>query len=397
MKNNKLNAVIFTVFCLAVIAVAMPVATNAQDRMSSPPSWAQGTFYGTGPEGSQITLTLAQNGQVTALVNGNSNYGTYYRGSLYLNGNTSRVTRWNNGIRTTRNDNGEIVNYSRNGWNNGGNNGDWNGTGNMSSPPSWAQGTFYSTNGTNIQLTLAANGQVTVINSGQSYYGTYYRGQMTVNGDTSTVSRNGDGISTYNRSNGQTTHYSRNGWNNGGNNGGWNGTGNMSTPPSWAQGTFYSMDGSNIMLTLDGSGRATVVNGGQNFYGTFYRGNLLLNGDSSSVRRYGTGIQTYNRNTRQTTNYSRNNDGWNGNGNGNVSNPPTWAQGSFYSTNNDSIFLTINSNGQVTVANGGQTFYGTYYNGSITVNGDVSTVTKNGNGIRTYNQNNGQTTNYRRQ
>jgi hypothetical protein len=183
---------------------------------------------------------------------------------------------------------------------------------------------------------------------------------------------------------------------------GWGG-GQTSTPPSWAQGTFYSTNGSNISLTINRNGQVTAVNGGQTFYGTYYRNNITLNGDISTVSRNGNGIRTYNRNNGQTTDYSRN--GWGGNpgypgpgvGGGNTSIPPSWAQGTFYSTNNSSIYLTINRNGQVTVVNGGQTYYGTYYNGSITVNGDTSTVTRNGNGIRTYNQNQGVTTNYRRQ
>ena len=189
------------------------------------------------------------------------------------------------------------------------------------------------------------------------------------------------------------------GWNGGPWNPGNPGGGQTSTPPAWAQGTFYSTNGTNITLTIARNGRVTVVNGGQTFYGTYFRNNLTVNGDTSTVSRNGNGIRTYNRSTGQTTDYSR--SGWGGGtgpgfGGGNTSVPPSWAQGSFYATNNGSILLTISNNGQVTVVNGGQTFYGTYYNGSITLNGDVSTVTRNGNGIRTYNQSTGQTTNYRR-
>lgn len=292
------------------------------------------------------------------------------------------------------------------GWNggpwNGGNNGGWNGSGNMSSPPNWARGTFYATNGgADISLTLDSDGRVSAINNGQTFYGTYYRGNLLLNGDSSTVTQYGNnGIQTYNRNTGQTTYYSRYANNNPGG-GGWNGGGNMSSPPSWARGTFYSTDGSNITLTLDSDGRATVLNNGQTFYGTYYRGNLLLNGDSSTLSQNGNGLRTYNRNTGQTTNYSRNR--WNGgntggwNGSGNMSSPPSWAQGTFYSTNGTNISLTLSGNGQVTATVNGQVYYGTYYNGAITLNNDVSTVTRNGNGIRTYNSSNGQTTPYRRQ
>jgi len=283
----------------------------------------------------------------------------------------------------------------------------WTG-GQTSTPPGWAQGTFYSTNGTNIQLSIDSSGRATVVNSGQSYYGAYYRNNLTVNGDVSSVSRTGNGIRTYNRNTGQTTDYSRNGWGNGtgpgipGNPGGpvWGG-GQTSTPPAWAQGTFYSTNGTNISLTINNNGQVTVVNGGQSYYGTFYRNNLTVNGDVSNISRIGNGVRTYNRNTGQTTDYSRNGSGNPGNPGGpvwggNTSVPPSWAQGMFYSVNNGTISLTINNNGQVTVVNGGQTYYGTYYNGSITVNGDTSTVSQTRNGIRTYNQSQGVTTDYRR-
>lgn len=189
------------------------------------------------------------------------------------------------------------------------------------------------------------------------------------------------------------------GWNGGPGNPGNPGNGGIgtSTPPTWAQGTFYSTNGAQISLTINRNGQVTVINGGQTYYGTYFRNNLTVNGDVSTVSHHGNGIRTYNRSTGQTTDYSRN--GWGGGpgvGNGNTSIPPSWAQGSFYSTNNGAISLTITGNGQVTVVNGGVTYYGTYYNGSIILNGDASTVTRNGNGIRTYNRNTGQTTNYRR-
>lgn len=301
------------------------------------------------------------------------------------------------------------------GWNGGNNGGTWGGSGNISRPPTWAQGTFYSMDG-NIVLTIDNGGRAIVVNGGQTYFGNYYRGNLSLNGDTSAVQQSGNGIRTYNRNSGQTTMYTRNqtgngGWNggnNGGNNGQWGGSGNVSNAPSWAQGTFYSADG-NITLSIDGGGRATVINGGQTFYGNYYRGNLTLNGDTSSVSQSGDGIRTYNRSNGQTTIYTRNsngNGGWNGgnnggnnggwNGSGNTSTPPSWAQGTFYSTDGTNISLAINRNGQVTAMVNGQMYYGTYYNSSLTLNGDTSTVSRNGDGIRTYNTATRETTNYRR-
>lgn len=297
------------------------------------------------------------------------------------------------------------------GWNGGvgGGWGDWGGSGNVSTPPSWAQGTFYSTNGTNITLNIDSTGHVWVVNQGQTFWGNYYRGNLSLNGDVSTVSQSGNGIRTYNRNTRQTTTYSRTsgGWgNNGGNNGGgWGGSGNMSTPPSWAQGTFYSTDGSNVSLSLNQNGQVTALVNGQTYFGTYYQGSITLNGDVSTVRRNGDGIRTYNTSSRQTTNYSRNDGGWGNNGGNNgggwggsglMSAPPSWALGTFYSTDGSNITLSLNQNGQVTALVNGQTYFGTYYQGSITLNGDVSTVSRNGNGIRTYNTSNRQTTNYRR-
>ncbi len=407
MKNKKFYVGILTVFCLAMMVVAIPIATHAQGRRSSPPSWAQGTFYGTAPDGSQITLTLDSNGEVTALINGNSNYGTYYRNSIQLNGAYSRVTRNGNGIRTTRNDNGEVINYTRNGWNNNnnGNDGGWNGNGNMSSPPSWAVGSFYSSNESYVRMTIASNGQVTFHNFGLTNYGTYNRGSINLNGETSTLTRNGNGIRIYNRNSGQTTDYLRvnSGGGNGG--GGWNGSGNMSSPPSWAQGTFYgtAQDGSQITLSLESNGQVTALINGNSNYGTYYRNSIQLNGASSRITRYGNGIRTTRNDNGEVINYSRtvwnnNNGGGNGGRNGGV--PVNWAVGSFAANNPENggtIYLTVANDGQVTVDMGGGPVYGTLYGTTLTIAGATANVIRSGNGIRTVRTDNGQSITYRRQ
>jgi hypothetical protein len=384
MKNNKLITAILSAFCFAMIGVAMSATAHAQDRMSSPPSWAVGTFYST--NGTNITMTIASNGQVTVINAGQTFYGTYYRGSILVNGDTSTVSRNGNGIRTYNQNGGQTTDYSRNN-----NNGGWNGSGNMSAPPNWAVGNFYSTNDSYIQISIAPNGEVTAHNNGLTYYGTYYRGSIYLNGDTSTVSKNGNGIRTYNRNTRQTTEYTR--VNNGG---GWNGSGNMSAPPNWAVGTFYSTNGTNITMTLAPNGQVTVINNGQTYYGTYYRGSILLNGDTSAVTQNGNGIRTYNRNAGQTTDYSRN--AYGNDGNGNMSSPPNWARGTFDAilSNGNNVTLTIDSDGRVTANVAGSVYYGTYYNGAITINGDVSNVTKINHGIRTVNSRNGELTNYRR-
>ena len=183
------------------------------------------------------------------------------------------------------------------------------------------------------------------------------------------------------------------GWNGGG--GGNSGGGNTGTPPNWARGTFYSTNGSGTTLTINQNGTVSASVDNQTYYGTYYRNEITLNNDVSTLSRNGDGVRTYNRNTGQTTNYSRNNNSG-GSGGGNSSSPPNWARGTFYSTNGNNVQLTINASGSVTAIVDGQTFYGTYNQGSILLNNDSSTVSRNGNGIRTYNRNTGQTTNYRR-
>src|SRR5215203_3720030 len=65
------------------------VPSSGRGRTSTPPTWSQGTFYGMAPNGSQITLTIARNGQVTADIGGSMSYGTYNRGILTMGYNTA--------------------------------------------------------------------------------------------------------------------------------------------------------------------------------------------------------------------------------------------------------------------------------------------------------------------
>ncbi len=174
------------------------------------------------------------------------------------------------------------------------------------------------------------------------------------------------------------------------------GGGPATTPPTWAQGTFYSSTrGQNITLTINRNGRVTVLNAGQMFFGTYNRGSIYLNNDVFTVSRLNNNrIRTRNPNTGEVTDYSRN---FNGGGGGGTTTPPSWAQGTFYSTGGQNITMTITGNGRVTVINAGQTFYGTYNSGSIYLNNDVFTVSRlNNNRIRTRDPNTGQVTDYRR-
>ncbi len=198
------------------------------------------------------------------------------------------------------------------------------------------------------------------------------------------------------------------GWNGGGwgGGGGWNGNTQPVSPPSWARGTFYARlsNGSPITLTISSNGSVSANVNGQYYSGAYTRNGLFLNGDMSTVSRMGDGIRTVNRNSGEVTNYSRN---WSGGGGGGgpwnpgmpgATTPPNWARGTFTSrlNNGSYITLTIANNGSVSANVNGQFYTGTYSNGSIYLNGDVSRVTRQGNGIRTVNNNTGEVTNYSR-
>ena len=180
------------------------------------------------------------------------------------------------------------------------------------------------------------------------------------------------------------------------NGGGWGGGGGSGgvTPPSWAQGNFSSSYPS-INLTIDRNGRVTANRDGQSYSGTYFNGGFSMNGHNHVVTRRGNGIRTYNQSTNETVDYARGSGGGDGGESGGGSTPPSWAQGSFTS-GNPQVDLTIDRNGRVTAYRGGQTYYGSYSGNSFMMNGHNHLVTRNGSGIRTYNQTTGENVDYRR-
>lgn len=175
----------------------------------APPSWARGTFYGRSPQnGSQITLTIANNGSVTANVGGSMSYGSFTRGNyLNINGNVSQVTRLGNGIRTTSTGNRETIDYSRN-W--VGPDPGWGGGGGGSNVPNWAVGSFSGRNpqtGGTIMLSITVDGRVTVNMDGNYSYGTLNGTLLNINGNTSTLSKLPNGIRTTSTSDRQRIDY----------------------------------------------------------------------------------------------------------------------------------------------------------------------------------------------
>lgn len=201
------------------------------------------------------------------------------------------------------------------------------------------------------------------------------------------------------------------GWNGGGNwpgngNGGWNGGGGQAiTPPSWAQGTFYS-DYPNVRMTISRSGDVESMMDGTTYRGRYTRNGIWSEGALTTVTRTSNGIRTYSAATGQSIDFRRLNGpggNWPGNGGGNnggwdgpTSNPPNWAQGSFISYN-PAAEITIERNGRVTSYVNGRSYRGRYYNGAIySEDGGVATLTRDGNGFRTYDQSTGVSFTFRR-
>ncbi len=191
---------------------------NPQGGAVRPPNWAEGTFYGVAPNGSQISLTIAPNGSVTANVNGGMSYGIFTRGNfLNIGGATSRVTRQGNGILTTSTSDGERIAYQRT---SGGNNPGWGGNnpgpgwgGGNNNPPNWAIGRFRASNpqGGTITMIITNDGNVTVnMGGGATAYGTLRGTMLTIDGNTAQLQQDRNGFRTVSTSDGQTIVYRRN-------------------------------------------------------------------------------------------------------------------------------------------------------------------------------------------
>ncbi len=171
------------------------------------PSWATGTFYGRNPQsGGTITLAIQRNGSVTISTDGNqATYGSMNSTTLTNGQYVSRVTRINNGIRTTDVNNGSYIDY----YASPGGIGD-SGGGNV---PSWATGTFYGRNpqsGGTIVLTIQRNGSVTISTDGNApTYGSMNRTTLTNGQYVSRVTRINNGIRTTDVNNGNYIDYFR--------------------------------------------------------------------------------------------------------------------------------------------------------------------------------------------
>lgn len=190
------------------------------------------------------------------------------------------------------------------------------------------------------------------------------------------------------------------GWQGGGGGGG---GGGRNRPPNWAVGTFRSAYPAAVM-TIAANGQVQTNINGQLYYGRYTNGGVRADGDGSfwTLTRTGSGFRSTNRGTGQTYDFTRNwgtGDGGGGGGGGDwdgpTSTPPNWAIGNFIT--NDGIRMTIDRNGRVTSRVRGQLYYGRYYYGNIhDQNGVITTVTRDGDGFRTYNRTDNVYLNFRR-
>lgn len=180
------------------------------------PNWAVGTFYGRNPNsGGTITMTVMGNGNVTIDFGGGGypTYASLNNRTLRVGSTTSRITRLNNGIRTTRTDNGEVIDYYRDYAGGGGGGGyPYPDTG-AGRPPTWAVGTFYGSNpmsGGRITLVIGADGNVEVrFDNGAPSWATLNGTLFVYQGTQSRISRINNGIRTTRLDNGEVIDYYR--------------------------------------------------------------------------------------------------------------------------------------------------------------------------------------------
>jgi hypothetical protein len=181
-------------------------------RGGNVPSWAQGTFYGRNPQtGGMITMSVQGDGDVTISFDGQApTYASMNRTTLYNGPYTARVTRLNNGIRTTDVASGSTIDYFRTPVGGGGYYPPIGGGGNI---PSWAIGTFQARNpqtGGTILMTIMANGSVSISFDGNMpTYASMNGTTLTNGGYVSRVTQIRNGIRTTDVNNGTYIDYFR--------------------------------------------------------------------------------------------------------------------------------------------------------------------------------------------
>jgi len=186
------------------------------------------------------------------------------------------------------------------GWNGGGWNDGWNG--NTSRPPTWAQGTFYSTNITGYTMTINGTGQVTLEGPNGTFYGRWTQNTIYINNEVYPATRAGNGIRAYNNATRTYTNYSRSrgGYGNDNDNGG-----NSTTPPNWAVGTFDSQNIQGYTMTVYRDGRVTISGPYGTTSGSWNRNSIFIGGQEFPASRINGGVSAMNNSTGTATIYMR--------------------------------------------------------------------------------------------
>lgn len=175
------------------------------------PSWARGTFYGRNPQtGGSIRLDISANGSVLISTDGSApTYASINRTTMTNGPYVSRLSRINNGIRTTDVNNGSYIDYFRTPT--GGGYPTYPPLGGQGDVPSWAVGTFYARNpqtGGTIVLRIERSGSVSVSVDGAAPTYASMNGTTLTNGPyVSRVTRIRNGIRTTDVNNGSYIDY----------------------------------------------------------------------------------------------------------------------------------------------------------------------------------------------
>jgi hypothetical protein len=282
-------------------------STGGGNIGSNVPSWAIGTFYGRNPQtGGRIQLTINPNGSVNADFDGAPSFGTLNGTLLTMGDATARVSRITDGIRTTRTESREYIDYFRNDPNFGG-----TGSGNWTNgnPDKWTIGTWYGRNpqtGGTIRLFIESNGRVTItMDNGTVTYASMDRDRLNNNGLIARVTKLKDGLRTTRIDNGDYIDYWRyNYYDNNPN----NSNVQQGDVPDWAIGTFYGrnpQNGGNITLTVQKSGSVTVNMDGNISYGSMYKTTFTVNGETARVSKISNGFRMTNNRTGERIEYRR--------------------------------------------------------------------------------------------
>jgi hypothetical protein len=252
--------------------------------------------------------------------------------------------------------------------------------------PTWARGTWYWVQGSDRTMVISNNGTIALSTGGTTTYGVYNGGKIYLNGNASTITKNGSQIRTINQTTNEVSDYAH----------AMAAVGQTSTPPAWMVGTWYWTQGPDRTIVIDTSGHVTLTSGGMTTPGTYYQHKINLNGNKSTVSEVGTNIRTVNQSTNEVSDYSRSpfNDG---NENAQMEAPPSWALGSWASNVGPHTNLNIHSDGNVEITHVGNvnTVNARYYNGYINGGGLHLKLTKvDSNKIKTFNASNNKTVTY---